>query len=198
MITTVIFDFGGVIAEEGWAKGVRVIAEKCGHEPEGFFKLCVDTLFETGFVTGAVREEEYWEAVSKKTDLCMSVAEMKNEILGRFVVRPEVIELVKDIRKHYTTVILSDQTHWLDELNERDGFFENFDHVFNSYHDRKSKRDESYFTDTCRKLNIRPDEAVFIDDNPGNIERCVKMGLYGILCTNFADVKEKLGTMIRI
>ncbi|MCD8492899.1 MAG: hypothetical protein LRY51_13910 [Geovibrio sp.] len=52
-VSTVIFDFGGVIAEEGWAKGVRIIAEKCGHDRK-LFGLCVQAITDTGFCIGRV------------------------------------------------------------------------------------------------------------------------------------------------
>jgi len=45
--------------------------------------------------------------------------------------------------------ILSDQTDWLDELNERDGFFQHFDCVFNSFHMGRES--------TIRPLRRRPE-----------------------------------------
>lgn len=197
-VSTVIFDFGGVIAEEGWAKGVRIIAEKCGHEPEGFFELCVQAITDTGFCLGKVDEYGYWEAVKKQVSLPMSVTELRNEILPRFVVRPYVIELAEKLGRKYRTAILSDQTHWLDELNERDGFFKSFQHVFNSYHDGNSKQNPAYFTETCNKLNIFPQEAVFIDDNKGNIARALSVGMNAVLYETFEQTADELKKYVEI
>lgn len=197
-VSTVIFDFGGVIAEEGWAKGIRVIAGKCGHEPESFFELCVQAITETGFCVGKVDEYGYWDYVKKQVSVPMSVEELKAEILPRFVVRPYVIELAEKLGKNYRTAILSDQTHWLDELNARDGFFGSFQHVFNSYHDGNSKQNPSYFTETCNKLNIFPQEAVFIDDNKGNIARALGVGMNAVLYETFEQAAGELKKYVEI
>ncbi|QAR32813.1 HAD family phosphatase [Geovibrio thiophilus] len=197
-VSTVIFDFGGVIAEEGWAKGVRIIAAKCGHEPESFFELCVQAIHDTGFCLGKVDEYGYWTHVKTLINLPMSATELKNEILPRFVVRPYVIEMAENLGRKYRTAILSDQTHWLDELNERDGFFKSFQHVFNSYHDGNSKQSPSYFTETCNKLNIFPQEAVFIDDNKGNIARALGVGMNAVLYETFEQTADELKKYVEI
>lgn len=197
-VSTVIFDYGGVIAEEGWAKGVRIIAEKCGHEPESFFQLCVDAIQEVGFCIGNVDEYEYWNYMKTKVKIPMTTEELKEEILPRFIMRQDVIKLAERLGKHYTTVILSDQTHWLDELNERDDFFKVFHHVYNSYHDGNSKQSESYFVETCEKLKIEPNEAVFIDDNKGNISRARNVGLNAVLYQSFEQTVEELKKYVKI
>jgi putative hydrolase of the HAD superfamily len=197
-VSTVIFDFGGVIAEEGWAKGVRIIAEKCGFEPEEFFNACVETIGETGFVIGKTDEHGYWKAVKRRYDIPFSVEELKEEILPRFEIRPYILELADRLRENYRTVILSDQTHWLDELNGRHVFFSHFDIVFNSYHDGNSKSSVSYFTETCTKLDIFPQEAVFIDDNKGNIERARSIGMNAILYETYEQVAAELGEFVNL
>ena len=54
MIKTVIFDFGGVLAEEGFREGLLEIARKNGLDTNAFFTE-VDSLIEkTGYLTGTV------------------------------------------------------------------------------------------------------------------------------------------------
>jgi putative hydrolase of the HAD superfamily len=136
--------------------------------------------------------------VKKQVSVPMSVEELKAEILPRFVVRPYVIELAEKLGKNYRTAILSDQTHWLDELNARDSFFGSFQHVFNSYHDGNSKQNPSYFTETCNKLNIFPQEAVFIDDNKGNIARALGVGMNAVLYETFEQAAGELKKYVEI
>ena len=45
MIKTVIFDFGGVLAEEGFREGLLAIARENGLDPDAFF-FEVDSLIE--------------------------------------------------------------------------------------------------------------------------------------------------------
>ena len=89
-----------------------------------------------------------------------------------------MMDSVRKLRaKGCITAILSDQTDWLDQLNQRDNIFHHFDAVFNSYHIGKTKRDPSLFQDITTRLNVSASESLFVDDNPGNIDRAFSMGL---------------------
>ena len=99
-------------------------------------------------------------------------------ILSRFTLRPKMIAAVRALRKQgVNPVILSDQTDWLDRLNARQPFFQEFSRVFNSYHLGKTKRESSLFTDVLATLKIEPEQALFVDDNQGHIERATALGL---------------------
>jgi len=113
---------------------------------------------------------------------------LREEILKRFRLRPEIIEMVDRLKSSGLTVaILSDQTNWLDELNRRTPFHGHFDYVFNSFHLKKTKRDPSVFTDVCTLLGVHPEEVLFVDDNPENIKRASSKGLRTI---HFKGVSE--------
>ncbi|MDD4242100.1 MAG: HAD-IA family hydrolase, partial [Smithellaceae bacterium] len=86
----------------------------------------------------------------------------------------------------------------LDALDARDNFFSKFDHVFNSYHLGKGKRDESLFDDLAGFLKTEPGRILFIDDAPGNVARARKKGWNAILYRNAetfdSDMAEFFGT----
>ena len=44
-IDTVLFDFGGVLAEEGYAKGLRAIAQRHGMNENDFFELARELIY---------------------------------------------------------------------------------------------------------------------------------------------------------
>ena len=116
-------------------------------------------VYETGFILGWGTEDEFWATIREGTGLTGSDEELTKRILDGFILRPWMIERVRQWRAQGTiTGILSDQSHWLDWLNERDHFFEEFDHVFNSYHMGKGKRDPSLFHDITAKLALAPGE----------------------------------------
>jgi len=94
------------------------------------------------------------------------------------VLREKVLRIVKKISfAGLITAILSDQTNWLNEINEREPFYHLFDFIFNSYDIKKSKRDPSVFGDVCSVMGLKPDEAVFVDDNAANIKNASDAGL---------------------
>jgi putative hydrolase of the HAD superfamily len=180
-IDTVIFDFGGVLAEKGFEEGLRAIAVRNGLDETDFLNLAHDLIHATGYLTGRTHEHAYWQAIRDKTGIRDDDATLRNDILSRFIPRPWMFDIVKKLRESgMGLVILSDQTNWLDELNERYDFFKQFDVVFNSYHLGKSKIDPSHFADTISRLDAAPEWLLFVDDTGEHCETARKMGLKAI------------------
>ncbi|MEW6664723.1 MAG: HAD family phosphatase [Thermodesulfobacteriota bacterium] len=177
MIDVVLFDFGGVLAEEGWKEGLKVIAKANGLDESRFLQDAIDTIYATGHILGKATEGRFWSALREKTGIKGSDASLTSEIFTRFFIRDWMIDLVKKLKAQNIKVgILSDQTGMLDRLNQRYDFFRWFDHVFNSYHLGKGKRDISLFDHIARFLGTPPEKTLFIDDDPGHVDRARKKG----------------------
>ena len=188
MIGAVIFDFGGVLAEEGFREGLKAIGKGKGFDPEDFYRISSELVYQTGYITGGCDEHSYWNTVREKTGVKGEDREFREEILKRFKLRPEMTAVVEKIKSSGLIVaILSDQTNWLDELDPRTPFYHHFDTVFNSFHLKKTKRDPSIFRDVCTLLGVRPEEVLFVDDNLENVKRAISQGLKAI---HFEGVRE--------
>ncbi|MGV8057889.1 MAG: HAD family hydrolase [Smithellaceae bacterium] len=184
-IDVVLFDFGGVLAEEGWKQGLKIIAEANGLDGEALIQTASDMIYETGYILGKCSGSNFWNALREKTGIRGDDASLIDEIFSRFILRDWMIDLVKRLKSENLTVgILSDQIDMLDNLNARFDFFKWFDYVFNSYHVGKGKRDISLFDDIARFLNTAPGRILFIDDDPGHVERARKKGWKAILYSN--------------
>ncbi len=188
-----MFDFGGVLAEEGFRNGLMAIALAKGLSPEAFFESAAAAVYASGYVLGKADESAYWKMVREKTGINGTDEEFRHEILERFHLRPWMLQVVRRLKQHgYILGILSDQSQWLDDLDRQHEFFKEFDFVFNSYHLGKGKRDPSLFDEISTKLNIRGSEILFIDDNEGNVERARAKGWNAILYRNKGDFLEKM------
>jgi len=177
-IQVVLFDYGGVLAEEGFQEGIEAIAEKNDVDPMEMRKMAYEVSYGTGFITGEVREDVFWAALRKQTGILGKDRELREEILSRFILRPWMIEIVSELRNRgVATGILSDQTHWLDEIEERDHLFPRFNYVFNSFHTGLSKRDPALFDVVVKRLNTRAENILFIDDHRPHILRAEAKGL---------------------
>ncbi len=197
MIKAVIFDFGGVLAEEGFREGLKAVARENGLDPDYFFAVAEDLIYSTGYVTGMSGETDFLNALREKTGITESDEEIREEILKRFILRPDVIRHVDDIRSSgKVTAILSDQTDWLDELNQRIPFYQHFDYVFNSFKLKKGKRDPSIFKDVCLILRFKSEEVIFIDDNINNIKRASEEGLKTIHFKDMESFKKEIGSYV--
>ena len=192
-VDLVLFDFGGVIAEEGFLKGLLSIGRMNGLEPEAFAKTGFDLVHATGYVVGRVEEPVYWQAVRDATGIQSDDETLRKEILKHFDLRPWMVDVVKRLKDSGVRLgILSDQTNWLDELNAKHGFLEWFDFVFNSYHQGKTKRDPSAFDDALHAMGLAAGRVLFVDDHPGNVERARDKGMHGVVYTDRESFMEQL------
>jgi len=181
-ISLILFDFGGVIAEEGWKTGLGIIAKANRLDAAAFLKTASDLIYETGYILGHCTAHSFWAALRKKTGLREDDATFMREILSRFIPRGWMLDLVDQLKAAKITLgILSDQTDMLDTLNARYDFFKRFDHVFNSYRIGKGKRDSTLFDDIAGLLKTPPHQILFIDDDPGHVERARRKGWKAIL-----------------
>ncbi|MFZ5998406.1 MAG: HAD family hydrolase [Nitrospirota bacterium] len=196
-LKSVLFDFGGVLAEEGFREGLKAVARKNSLDPDRFFEQAREIIYRTGYVTGHSDEASYWNTLRQETGISGSDAELRDEILRRFIPRARMLEHAEKIRYYgIITAILSDQTNWLDELNQRDHFYHYFDYVFNSFTLKKSKRDPSIFLDTAAHIGAKPEEMLFIDDDEGHIQRAAGVGCRTIHFKSIDDFEEKIKQFI--
>ncbi len=181
-IDLVLFDFGGVVAEEGFKEGLAAVARADGLEEGAFIQAAFDTIYSTGYVLGKAPEREFWNTLRQKTGVRGYDADLRREIFSRFLLRDWMIDLVKKLRAGGRRVgLLSDQTDLLDQLEEKYSFFRHFDYVFSSYRLGKGKRDASLFDDVARVVKTEPDRILFIDDDPGHVDRARHRGWKAIL-----------------
>ncbi len=188
-IRVVLFDYGGVLAEEGFREGLCTIARQQGLEPGTFYQTAQEGVYDSGFVSGNGTEADFWHYMRQRFPLHGDDASLSTEILQRFVLRPSMLELVRTLRRQFMVGMLSDQTVWLDQLDQRDQFYGEFDRLYISYRLGKGKRDASLFDDVADDLDLSPTSIVFIDDNSGNVERACSRGMIGI---EFTSEKECL------
>jgi putative hydrolase of the HAD superfamily len=196
-IRVLLFDYGGVLAEEGFREGLFSIARQQGLEPDAFYKVAQEGVYDTGFVSGRGTEADFWRYMRDRFLLQGNDTSLTSEILQRFVLRQRMIDLVRSLRKRgYLVGILSDQTVWLDQLDQNDRFYREFDRLYISYRLGKGKRDSSLFDDVAADLGLSPDKLVFIDDNQGNVNRARSRGINGIVFTSEHDCLIKLEALL--
>ncbi len=179
MIRAILFDFGGVLAEEGFRDGLTALATEQRLDVEEMPKAGMHAVYESGFVLGRGTASDFWKLLRQRTGLIGEDDYLTNRILDGFIIRPWMIEQVRHLHSQgYITGILSDQTHWLDFFTDKYHLREVFDRIYNSYYLGKGKRDTTLFSDVAEDLNLSPTQIVFIDDDVSNVLRARQAGMY--------------------
>jgi putative hydrolase of the HAD superfamily len=195
-IRAVLFDFGGVLAEEGFRDGLVALASEQGLDPQQLPRQAMQAVYDSGFVLGRGSAVEFWSLLRQRSGLRGDDADLTERILAGFVPRPAMLALVARLHAAgYLTAILSDQTHWLDDLDRRHHFTAGFDRVYNSYHQGKGKRDQTLFTEVAADLKLPPHALLLVDDDPGNVTRARAAGWQALL---FTDQESCIATLQRL
>jgi len=180
-IQAVLFDYGGVLAEEGFSNVLEALATEQNLAVHNMTQQGMQAVYDSGFVLGKGSESDFWSLLRERTGLHGDDAEHRGRIMDAFAIRPWMLELVAELRRQgYITGILSDQVDWLNRLDARDHFYSYFDHVYNSYYMGKGKRDPSHFIDVAADLGLEASAVLFVDDNKSNVDRAESVGMKGI------------------
>jgi putative hydrolase of the HAD superfamily len=183
VIRAVVFDFGGVLAEEGFTIGLEKIGRDHGIDGEHARRVGESLVFSSGYVTGQVSEADFWEAFRRELGIEAEDRALRKTILEGFVLRPRMLALAEWLKKRGVRVaILSDQTDWLEALDRRNPFLYLFDPVYNSFRTGRTKRDEQAFRDLMTDLGLEGSEILFVDDRPTNLAKAAKFGIRIVLC----------------
>jgi len=196
-ISLVFLDFGGVIAEEGFKQGIKELAAMHAYDPELLKKEAFDLVYDSGFTSGRITSDEFWELFRLKTNINGSNRDLTNFILERFVVRSEMIEFVKKMKKLGLIVaILSDQTNWIDELDKKYDFFKYFDKIYNSYRMGITKKDSAIFDLVLDEMGGKPETTLFVDDHIHHINRAKEKGINTIFFESMDQFVKDLNMYI--
>lgn len=195
-IRAILFDFGGVLAEEGFCDGLTALAEAQGLDPARLPEQGTQAVYDSGFVLGRGSAADFWALLRERSGLTGDDAALTAQILAGFRLRQRMLALVRRLRTAgYLTAILSDQTNWLDELDGRYRFKDAFDHVYNSFYLGKGKRDPSLYVDVAADLGLPAGVLLFIDDNLGHVNRARAAGWEAML---FTDERSAIAELERL
>lgn len=181
-VQAVLFDFGGVLADEGFYHGLHQVAREGGLDGETFFSVVSREIYTCGYLEGRVDESVFWNRIETVIGLPLPAETMRRIILDGFVLRPWMLDFVRVLRQSGLRVaMLSDQTNWLEELDSRHGFYAEFEQVFNSFRLGMSKYRPETFVRVLGEMDLQPEQVLFVDDNAGHIQRATEVGLNTIL-----------------
>jgi len=179
MIKQIWFDFGNVFipifperAEEALKGcGVLFTAQDIQRINEGF---------EVGDTTSAQFFQEIASSC-KHLQSSYAIARAWNKLLGEM---SDPTLLLKKLGKSYDLCLVSNtnEAH-IRHIRKQTGpflwnsFVEKFEALFLSYEIGHRKPEASYFNYVLKHMNAQPEEVLFVDDSPANIEAAEALGI---------------------
>ena len=106
------------------------------------------------------------------------------------------MDLLERLSKKYKIALLSDTSEWDFEYGiKKTRVFPLFSEVTVSFEVGVLKPNKAMYEDILKKLNLQPEECVFIDDKKPYSDMATKLGIHGI---NYVSHKELLISLQKI
>ncbi|MBN2545316.1 MAG: HAD-IA family hydrolase [Spirochaetes bacterium] len=187
----VIFDLGGVLIEfPGIQKLLEWSEEKTDQETFKEKWLLSENVKK--FETGKTNENEFAENVIKEFKFKIS----KKKFLKKFsnfcnVPYPGINKLIKKLSKLHVLGILSNTNslHW-NKLIKKIKFIDLIKYKFLSYKIGFVKPDNKIYKFVVKKLQCKPEEIVYFDDNIINVEAAKKIGIKSYKVNGLKELKK--------
>ncbi|MBA0086111.1 MAG: HAD family phosphatase [Acidobacteria bacterium Pan2503] len=194
-ITTLFWDIGGVILTNGWDRGSRREAAAAFHLDWEEFQDRHDLSF-PAFDSGQITLSEYLDRTLFYRPRPFSREEFTAFIFAQSKEYPDtraILDKVTKTQKYFVGAINNEPL----ELNQyRIEAFElrrNFLVFFSSCYVHSRKPEETIFRVALEVTQRPPEQCLFIDDRPLNLERPGKLGMNTILHQGAEQLRLELG-----
>ena len=200
MIKAIIFDFGRVISAQKPPSLFRSYEDELGLEPGTINSIMFDSEAWQEALVGRKTAEEFWHEIGPELGLnsVNQVVAFRHRYRADEAINQGVLDLISRLHGNYKLAVLSNSppglTNWLADWK----MLNFFDAVFCSGDEGIAKPDSRAFELTLERLEVKPDEAVFIDDTREHVHAAQKLGLQGILFTTAEELEKELDLLLRI
>jgi putative hydrolase of the HAD superfamily len=199
-IKAVIFDFGGVLMRTAQPAAGRKEWEQRLKLPEGELERVVHKSDSwTQAQLGLISYDEYWKAVCKQLNVAdADSAQLRLDYFRDDQLDQDIISLIRDLRKRdYKVALLSNDSVMLEfKLREELKIYDDFDAVLISARLGLMKPENGIYQAMLSLLNIRPINAVFIDDNLHNVAAAHYLGMAGIWYQRGMNLRRELESIL--
>ena len=191
----VLFDIGGVLVDWHMSWITSEISKRFDIK-EDLIILAFDKYLPK-LDSGKINESNFWQNIA--TDTESDLLKNNNESLWdtyfrkNAIPKPDVKKLSIDLKNNgFTIGIISNIEKVTHGVVDDWDMLSHFEHKFMSYQIGFSKPDSRIYEYVIDKLPYSPDELLFIDDKPSNVESAKNCGIESIHFTNFDNLQSSL------
>jgi HAD superfamily hydrolase (TIGR01509 family) len=186
MIQAIIFDFFGVIRTDGYNRWLKEHGQ--GHT--GAFLTASER-----HDRGELSEEGFFQAISEASG--EPVGKIKQSMESGNELNELLVQYIGKLRTTYKIVLLSNSaSDYLRAEIKKYGLEKYFDHIVISSEVGMIKPELKIFEYSLNTLGLKPDQAIFIDDNPKDVASAEVAGIRSIVYTNVAVLQKELDKLL--
>ncbi len=194
MIKAIILDLGGVYFSDGTNiafEKIKSLIKVPREKLEQLFHGKQGTLGGL-FYRGKIEPEVFWKKVAQELQIDTSTARKLREIwYSAYTPNLGMKELILRLRKRYKLIVFSGNIkERVELLDKKYQFKQNFDDFVFSFEVGATKKDPIFYEaliEKLSKLNIKPEEAILVDDKEKALEMAKSFHINTIL---FKDTEQ--------
>lgn len=207
VIKNIVFDLGGVIMTLDPAEALRRFKALGLSDAERYLDAYTQSGIFGNLEEGKITAEDFRSKLSSLTGHELTFGECKHAWLGyRKDVPQRNLDLLKELRaKGYRLILLSNTNPFMMDWAlscEFDGkgssLNDYFDALYLSYRLGIMKPAPDFFRQVLDNENILPEETLFVDDGPRNVEAAGKLGFITMCPDNGSDWTGELRSLLHL
>lgn len=207
VIKNIVFDLGGVIMTLDPAEALRRFKALGLSDAERYLDVYTQSGIFGNLEEGKITAEDFRSKLSSLTGHELTFDECKHAWLGyRKDVPQRNLDLLKELRaKGYRLILLSNTNPFMMDWAlscEFDGkgssLNDYFDALYLSYRLGIMKPAPDFFRQVLDNENILPEETLFVDDGPRNVEAAGKLGFITMCPDNGSDWTGELRSLLHL
>lgn len=197
-IKAIIWDMGGVLLQSVDNHPRKTLAQRYAIDLRDLCELVFDSPSARLASVGKITEDEHWENVGSAVGVNpQDLGDFQRQFWSGDRVDQVLYKFIQDLRTRYHTALLSNAWSGTRKaLVEYYDCLDVFDQVVISAEVGLAKPDPAIYLEMLRRLNVKPHQAVFVDDLLENIEAANRLGIHGIRFVHteqaIADVEKRL------
>jgi len=194
-IKYLIFDIGGVIVLSKKIDFKKF--DKKWFLPEGTVQNIINSCFKKMSLDKNFNLKKYFLDNFSYLLSFRQYKEVTNELFKSEKINKSLINWVFKKKEKYTICLLTNNTAILKRLlRKKFRIYQNFDYIFNSAEIGLSKPNDEFFRYVLKTLKTNPEQCLFIDNNPLNIEAAKNLGFNTILFTTNKCFFKKISKLL--
>lgn len=182
-LTTLILDFGNVVGFFSHGRAVEALAPHARVSPEQLHQVLHTGPLAEAYEVGEVSSEEFLRAAQHECGIACSLEAMAEKYANIFWFNKEVITQLPEAARRFRLFLLSNtnELHARRFLQQFAEPLRHFDHLILSHEVGARKPHAAIYEHALRRANCPPEQILFIDDIPANVQGAQQLGWRGIV-----------------
>jgi len=180
-IKAVIFDLGNVLVNYEVEKAAKRFSAASGLSTREIWRRFFLSKFEQAYTRGEISTREFHRIACKTLGVPIPLVTFRHYWNDIFWENPGMDRLLARLKKHYPLYLISNTNalHF-GHIKKNFKLLRHFDRKFPSHEVGARKPDLKIYRRVLKKIGLKPEETVFIDDMKGFIAGARKAGMHAV------------------